>query len=136
MCSAAHVFCCICAGIRAGPAWDKLSEAQRRVVEIELRDFVLGGVALEGAARERYNAIQQELAQISTKFSNNVLDATKASTGLASFTRLQSLLSFCLCWLFTHCPVLFSASFGCSLSAPPALSSSTTTTQTPRPTRS
>jgi hypothetical protein len=38
---------------------------------------VLGGVALEGEAKERYNAIQQQLAQLSTKFSNNVLDATK-----------------------------------------------------------
>jgi Zn-dependent oligopeptidase len=38
---------------------------------------VLGGVSLEGEAKERYNAIQQELAQLSTKFSNNVLDATK-----------------------------------------------------------
>jgi Zn-dependent oligopeptidase len=47
------------------------------VVELELRDFVLGGVGLEGEAKERFNAIQQQLAQLSTKFSNNVLDATK-----------------------------------------------------------
>ena len=33
---------------------------------------MLGGVALEGEAKERFNAIQQELAQLSTKFSNNV----------------------------------------------------------------
>jgi oligopeptidase A len=32
----------------------------------------LGGVALEGAEKERYNEIQQQLAQIATKFSNNV----------------------------------------------------------------
>lgn len=62
---------------RDGPSFDKLNEAQKRVVELELRDFVLGGVSLEGEAKERYNAIQQELAQLSTKFSNNVLDATK-----------------------------------------------------------
>jgi Zn-dependent oligopeptidase len=62
---------------RDGPSWSKLSEAQKRVVELELRDFVLGGVSLEGEAKERYNAIQQDLAQLSTKFSNNVLDATK-----------------------------------------------------------
>jgi oligopeptidase A len=54
-----------------------LTQAQKRVVDIELRDFVLGGVGLEGEAKERYNAIQQELAQLSTKFSNNVLDSTK-----------------------------------------------------------
>lgn len=34
------------------------------MVEIELRDFVLGGVALEGKAKERFNEIQQELAQV------------------------------------------------------------------------
>lgn len=64
--------------LRDGAAWAKLTPAQQRVVDIELRDFVLGGVALEGEAKERFNAIQQELAQLSTKFSNNVLDATKA----------------------------------------------------------
>lgn len=47
-------------------------------MDLELRDFVLGGVALEGEARDRFNAIQQELSALSTKFSNNVLDATKA----------------------------------------------------------
>jgi Zn-dependent oligopeptidase len=33
--------------IKEGPAWGGLSEAQQRAVEGELRDFVLGGVALE-----------------------------------------------------------------------------------------
>ncbi|KAI8465022.1 MAG: hypothetical protein J3K34DRAFT_438374 [Monoraphidium minutum] len=64
--------------LREGEGWGKLTPAQQRVVEIELRDFVLGGVALEGDAKERFNAIQQDLAQLSTKFSNHVLDATKA----------------------------------------------------------
>lgn len=62
---------------REGPAWEGLSEAQQRVVELQLRDFVLGGVGLDGAERERFNAIEQELAQLSTTFNNNVLDATK-----------------------------------------------------------
>lgn len=64
--------------LRNGPTWSSLTEAQQRAVDNELRDFVLGGVALEGEARERFNAIQQELSQLSTKFSNNLLDATKA----------------------------------------------------------
>jgi len=73
---------CLCLSLcREGSSWSKLSEAQQRVVELELRDFVLGGVSLEGEAKERYNAIQQELAQLSTKFSNNVLDATKVRGG-------------------------------------------------------
>lgn len=33
---------------------------------------------VQGIAKERFNAIQQELSQLSTKFSNNLLDATKA----------------------------------------------------------
>lgn len=32
----------------------------------------------QGAAKERFNEIQQELSQLSTAFSNNLLDATKA----------------------------------------------------------
>ena len=34
--------------------------------------------ACEGEEKERFNAIQQELAELSTQFSNHVLDATKA----------------------------------------------------------
>ncbi len=64
--------------LREGPDWAGLSEAQRRVVEGELRDATLSGVGLEGEAKERFNAIQQELSKIGTEFSNNVLDATKA----------------------------------------------------------
>ena len=66
--------------LREGPAWAGLSEAQRRVVEGELRDATLSGVGLSGDAKARFNAIQQELSKLSTDFSNNVLDATKKFT--------------------------------------------------------
>ena len=33
--------------LKEGPEWARLSPSQKRVVELELRDFVLGGVALE-----------------------------------------------------------------------------------------
>lgn len=33
--------------IRDGDSWESLSEAQQRIIDGELRDFVLGGVALE-----------------------------------------------------------------------------------------
>ncbi|MEL6494004.1 MAG: M3 family metallopeptidase [Cyanobacteria bacterium J06623_7] len=65
-------------GIKAGGEWDKLEPAQQRIVESSTRDFELSGVGLEGEARERFNQIQLESAELSTKFSNNVLDATKA----------------------------------------------------------
>ncbi|KAI8472661.1 MAG: oligopeptidase A-like protein [Monoraphidium minutum] len=64
--------------LKDGPLWAGLSAVQQRVVELQLRDFKLGGVGLTGRDRKRYNEVQQELAQLSTTFSNNVLDATTA----------------------------------------------------------
>ena len=64
--------------LRDGASWSSLTESQQRIVDGELRDFVNGGVALEGAEKERFNAIQKELSKLSTTFSNHVLDATKA----------------------------------------------------------
>jgi oligopeptidase A len=58
--------------------WATLDSAQQRIVDAAIRDAELSGVGLQGEARERFNAIQMELAEISTKFSNHLLDATKA----------------------------------------------------------
>jgi oligopeptidase A len=57
-----------------------LSDEQRALVNHELRDFRLSGVELEGAARERFAAIQQTLADTQSKFEDNILDATNAFT--------------------------------------------------------
>ncbi|NEP91188.1 MAG: M3 family metallopeptidase [Okeania sp. SIO2C2] len=59
-------------------SWQNLDSGQKRIVEAAIRDAELSGVGLEGEQRERFNTIQLELAELSTKFSNNVLDATKA----------------------------------------------------------
>jgi oligopeptidase A len=64
--------------IQTGDTWATLDATQRRIVESLVRDAELGGVGLEGDAQVRFNAIQTELAELSTRFSNNVLDATKA----------------------------------------------------------
>ncbi|MEM6426762.1 MAG: M3 family metallopeptidase [Cyanobacteria bacterium P01_D01_bin.128] len=64
--------------IRTGSEWAKLESAQQRIVEAAMRDAELSGVGLEGDAKRQFNQIQQELAELSTKFSNQVLDATKA----------------------------------------------------------
>jgi oligopeptidase A len=64
--------------IRNGTDWDKLEPAQQRIVEASIQSAELSGVGLEGEVKERFNQIQLELAEISTKFSNNILDATKA----------------------------------------------------------
>ncbi|MDJ0736644.1 MAG: M3 family metallopeptidase [Nostocaceae cyanobacterium] len=64
--------------LRSSNDWNTLESAQKRIVEAAIRDAELSGVALQGEAKERFNAIQMELAQLSTTFSNHVLDATKA----------------------------------------------------------
>ena len=58
-------------------AWGALEEAQQRIVESSLRSMKHAGVGLEGEELEAFNKIALELAELSTKFSNNVLDSTK-----------------------------------------------------------
>ena len=58
--------------------WQTLNPAQQRIVEALLLDATLAGVGLEGAQRERFNMIEQELAELSTQFSANIFDATHA----------------------------------------------------------
>lgn len=64
--------------LHVSDSWHTLESAQQRIVTAAIRDAELSGVGLEGEARERFNEIQMELAELSTKFSNHVLDATKA----------------------------------------------------------
>ena len=59
-------------------ARDEVQGERKRIVDASLRSMRLGGVALEGDAKEQYNANQVRLSELSTQFSNNVLDATKA----------------------------------------------------------
>src|ERR1700692_3107074 len=56
-----------------------LDPAQRKVVENALRDFRLAGVDLRAEDQDRYREVAQRLAQLATKFSENVLDAGGAS---------------------------------------------------------
>ncbi|XP_057484174.1 organellar oligopeptidase A, chloroplastic/mitochondrial-like isoform X1 [Actinidia eriantha] len=62
--------------IRESSDWEMLSDARKRIVEGQLKEAVLNGVSLEGDNRERFNEIQQELAKLSQKFEENILDAT------------------------------------------------------------
>jgi oligopeptidase A len=66
--------------LKASVEWQTLDAAQQRIVDAAIRDAELSGVGLAGDAKERFNAIQLELADLSTQFSNHVLDATKAFT--------------------------------------------------------
>ncbi|MGN6788281.1 MAG: M3 family metallopeptidase [Rhodanobacteraceae bacterium] len=58
------------------PGFAQRARPERALVEHALRDFRLSGVALEEPARTRFREIANELAKLTTAFSNAVLDAT------------------------------------------------------------
>ena len=64
--------------IRNSPEFPTLSPAQQTKLEHDLRGFVLSGAELPPEAQARFAALQTEAAQLSAKFSQNVLDATDA----------------------------------------------------------
>ncbi len=64
--------------IRASDEYATLNTAQQKVIENTLRDFRLSGVALPEAQKVRYKELKAELSKLTTKFSNNLLDATNA----------------------------------------------------------
>ena len=64
--------------LRDSAQFAALSPARRRIVDNALRDFRLGGAELPADQKARYAQIQDELAQLSAKFSENLLDATNA----------------------------------------------------------
>ena len=76
--------------LRDGPTWAQLAPAQQRIVARSIQSAELSGIALTGEARARFNAIEQALSQLSTRFSNHLLDATKAwSLDLTDATSLE-----------------------------------------------
>jgi len=66
----------------------KLSPEQRQAHRYAVRNFVLGGAELQGAAKERFAQIQERQAELSQKFSENALDATDAFAYYASLEEL------------------------------------------------
>ena len=53
-----------------------LTKAQKKVVDNALRDFELSGIGLPDDKQKRYGEIVAKLSELSSKYSNNVLDAT------------------------------------------------------------
>ncbi len=56
----------------------QLSTAQQKVIDNALRDFTLSGIALNDEDKKRYGEIVSRLSELSSKFGNNVMDATLA----------------------------------------------------------
>ena len=64
--------------IREGAEYATLSPARRKIIDNEVRDFRLSGAELPEDRKPHFQAIQEELASLSAKFSENLLDATNA----------------------------------------------------------
>ncbi|MCL4147466.1 UNVERIFIED_CONTAM: hypothetical protein GTU68_062823, partial [Idotea baltica] len=64
--------------LRDSDEFKTLDVAQQKSLNNEIRDFELGGVSLTDADKKRYGEIAQALSKLTTKFSDNVLDATNA----------------------------------------------------------
>lgn len=66
--------------LRDSDEYGQLDEAQRKVIDNTLRDFTLSGVALPAETKKRFADIQARLSELSSTFSNNVMDATMGWT--------------------------------------------------------
>ncbi|MGC9422514.1 oligopeptidase A [Vibrio sp.] len=66
--------------IKASPEFSQLSRAQQKTITDGLRDFELSGIGLPAAEQKRYGEISKRMSELSSKFSNNVLDATMGWT--------------------------------------------------------
>ncbi|TPH13308.1 oligopeptidase A [Litorilituus lipolyticus] len=66
--------------IQGSDEFAQLSTAQQKVITNALRDFKLSGIALNDDDKKRYGEIVSRLSELSSSFSNNVLDATQAFT--------------------------------------------------------
>jgi oligopeptidase A len=64
--------------VKNSEAFTSLSQAQQTAIEHALRDFRLAGVDLPADKKARYGEIQQQLSKLTSKFGENVLDATHA----------------------------------------------------------
>lgn len=62
--------------LKNSPAFESYSLAQKKAIENSLRDFELSGISLPEDKQKRYGEISARLSELSSDFSNNVLDAT------------------------------------------------------------
>ncbi|MGP3232034.1 oligopeptidase A [Serratia bockelmannii] len=62
--------------LKEGAAFETLSVPQRKAVDNALRDFELSGIGLSADKQQRYGEIVARLSELSSTYSNNVLDAT------------------------------------------------------------
>ncbi|MEP4372062.1 MAG: oligopeptidase A, partial [Alloalcanivorax venustensis] len=64
--------------LRDSDEFKTLTPAQQKDIDNTLRDFRLSGVALPEAQKARYMENAKRLSELTTRFENNLLDATQA----------------------------------------------------------
>ncbi|WP_428771960.1 oligopeptidase A [Vibrio sp.] len=66
--------------IKASEEFASLSTAEQKTITNALRDFELSGIGLPADEQHRYGEISKRMSELSSQFSNNVLDATMGWT--------------------------------------------------------
>ncbi len=61
-------------------AFTSLSAAQQKIIQNDLRDFKLAGVHLSADKKAQLAELEKQLSELTTKFSENLMDATNAWT--------------------------------------------------------
>ena len=64
--------------IKDSAEFNKLDEAQKKIINNALRDFHLSGIDLPAEKKKRFREIRQQLSKLTSKYEENVLDATQA----------------------------------------------------------
>ena len=64
--------------IKDSPEFVTLDEAQKKIINNALRDFHLSGIDLPVEKKKRFREIRQQLSKLTSKYEENVLDATQA----------------------------------------------------------
>ena len=59
-------------GLLESDEYSQLSQAQKQFVKLQIRDFKLAGVALNPQQQTQYGQLKQQMAQLSTRFSNQL----------------------------------------------------------------
>ena len=62
--------------IQVSPDFAKLTPAQQKIINNEVRDFKLGGAELPPKEKARFKEISEQLSKLGSKFEENILDNT------------------------------------------------------------
>lgn len=78
--------------IRHSDEYNQFDATKQKVIDDNLRDFMLSGVSLDKEKKQQYKTVVQELTRVESKFEENVLDATQEwSKAIADESLLQGL---------------------------------------------